>query len=116
MTDKCELCGFPTKTDEEYGTHCTNEQCNNAALKEEISHDGLLTEEKLKSLRGVPTHKIIFGTESRGRICAEIPIHYTKSQSKDLVKSLIDVLAESMMYAKEKGIDTSPIRGKKNVE
>ena len=113
---KCGLCGTPLRHNSEYGEYCPNTNCKNAPIiEDELITDSkqLFSEESLKSLRGVPTHKIIFGTESKGRVVAEIPINVHRKDAENIVKELVDILKYGKEYARSVGLDVQG-RGEKS--
>jgi len=113
---KCGLCGTPLRHNSEYGEYCPNMNCKNAPIIEDeliTNSKQLFSEESLKSLRGVPTHKIIFGTESKGRVVAEIPINVHRKDAENIVKELVDILKYGKEYARSVGLDVQG-RGEKS--
>lgn len=58
----------------------------------------MYSEERLKSIRGVPTNRMKMGSETKGRIEVEWPIN----AEYDEIKAKIDQSVEAMAYFKRK--------------
>lgn len=116
---KCQICGFAICSDSAIGVYCTNPKCRYGLLDEsditasESQNTNLFSEESLKSLRGVPCNEIIFGSESKGRIRAVIPVHIPRKNAENIIKELVDILKYGKDYARSIGLDVSG-RGEKN--
>lgn len=68
------------------------------------------TEEKLKAIRGVPVNRIIFGSESKGRVEISVPIFASKEEQKILIDQQLSLLQYAKQEAERMGLDIMPKR------
>lgn len=68
------------------------------------------TEEKLKAIRGVPVNRIIFGSESKGRLEISVPIFASKEEQKILIDQQLSLLQYAKQEAERMGLDIMPKR------
>lgn len=68
------------------------------------------TEEKLKAIRGVPVNRIIFGSESKGRVEISVPIFASKEEQKQLIDQQLSLLQYAKQEAERRNLDIMPKR------
>ena len=68
------------------------------------------TDDKLKSVRGVPVNRIIIGSESKGRLEITGPIFLSFEEQNRLVDQQIALLEYTKSQIAEKGLDIMPKR------
>lgn len=68
------------------------------------------TEEKLKSIRGVPVNRIIIGSESKGRLEISVPIFVSKEEQKLIIDQQLDLLEYAKHEIERRKIDMMPKR------
>lgn len=114
MTKMCECGGTFEKIEGLEGMFCN--KCNAYTPDEPTSTDktfemsSIYSEERLKSIRGVPHSTISIGSETKGRLQVMIPAYCTPSERKYLIDSNIDSLQYALSEIKKRGIDIMPSR------
>ena len=68
------------------------------------------SEEKMKSIRGVPVNRIIIGSESKGRVEISIPIFVTYDEQKKIIDQQLALLEYTKAQILEKNLDIMPKR------
>ena len=68
------------------------------------------TEDKLKSIRGVPVNRIIIGSESKGRLEISVPIFVSKEEQKLLIDQQLDLLEYAKHEIDRRKLDVMPKR------
>lgn len=68
------------------------------------------SEEKMKSIRGVPVNRIIIGSESKGRVEISIPIFVTYEEQKKIIDLQLSLLEYTKAQILEKNLDIMPKR------
>ena len=68
------------------------------------------TEEKLKSIRGIPVNRIIIGSESKGRVEVSIPIFVSFEDQKKIIRQQLSLLEYTKNLILEKNLDIMPKR------
>lgn len=68
------------------------------------------SEEKLKSIRGVPVNRITIGSESKGRIEVSIPIFVTLEEQKEIINQQLSLLEYTKAQIQERDLDIMPKR------
>lgn len=77
---------------------------------EDVRVEKSYTEEKLKAIRGVPVNRIIFGSESKGRVEISVPIFASKEEQKILIDQQLSLLQYAKQEAERMGLDIMPKR------
>lgn len=77
---------------------------------EDVRVEKSYTEEKLKAIRGVPVNRIIFGSESKGRLEISVPIFASKEEQKILIDQQLSLLQYAKQEAERMGLDIMPKR------
>lgn len=68
------------------------------------------TEDKLKSIRGVPVNRIIIGSESKGRLEISVPIFVSKEEQKLIIDQQLDLLEYAKHEIDRRKLDVMPKR------
>lgn len=68
------------------------------------------SEEKMKSIRGIPVNRIIIGSESKGRVEISIPIFVTYEEQKKIIDQQLSLLEYTKALIQEKNLDIMPKR------
>lgn len=68
------------------------------------------SEEKMKSIRGVPVNRIIIGSESKGRVEISIPIFVSYEEQKKIIEQQLSLLEYTKSLILEKNLDIMPKR------
>ena len=109
---KCSCGGVFEKVEGMEGYFC--DTCN--CFREDTFDDSVLdvtkmyTEDKLKSIRGVPVNRITIGSESKGRLEISFPIFVSKEEQKALISQQLDLLEFTISEIKNRNIDIIPKR------
>lgn len=118
---KCPKCGnFLVKMDGLTGLFCSDKECGYFEEREVIPSDLLVTpsdifsEERVKSLRGVPCNKIVLGSETKGRIEIQIPCNASDVDRRTLIEQAVADLKYTKQCIENSGMDIYSARGKKN--
>jgi hypothetical protein len=114
MNSKCSCGGTYVQVEGLEGYYC--DCCG--GYKEIIeSHDFAesnfkpdYSEEKLKSIRGIPVNRIIIGSESKGRVEISIPIFVSYDEQKKIIEQQLSLLEYTKAQILEKNLDIMPKR------
>lgn len=68
------------------------------------------SEDKLKSIRGIPVNRFIIGSESKGRIEISLPIFLSVDEQKKIIEQQLDLLKFTKEKIKNDDIDIMPNR------
>lgn len=108
---KCNCGGTFRPIEGLNGLWCDNPDCG--AYRdgvEQKSVESSYTEDKLKSIRGVPVNRIIIGSESKGRLEISIPIFVSREEQKALIEQQLDLLQYTKEQIASRGLDIMPKR------
>lgn len=101
------------------GLFCPDKECGYYEERAGISkQDFLLTpsevfsEEKVKSVRGVPCNQICLGSETKGRLVIQIPCNAQDSERKMLIETAVNDLKYTKECIEKAGIDIYTSRKK----
>lgn len=68
------------------------------------------SEEKMKSIRGIPVNRITIGSESKGRVEISIPIFVTFEEQKEIINQQLSLLEYTKAQILERNLDIMPKR------
>ena len=108
MTRKCSCGGHFEYIEGLEGLWCDTCGANVPDFTKGV--ESSFTDDKLKSVRGVPVNRIIIGSESKGRLEITAPIFLSFEEQKRLVDQQIALLEYTKSQIAEKGLDIMPKR------
>lgn len=68
------------------------------------------SEEKMKSIRGIPVNRIIIGSESKGRVEISIPIFVPFEEQKEIINQQLMLMEYTKAQILERNLDIMPKR------
>ena len=104
---KCACGGDFCPEDGLEGLFCN--KCG-AYMKYESATKDLYSDDKLKSIRGVPVNRIILGSESKGRIEVSVPMYASWAEQKALIDQQLLLLKYAKKKAEQMDLDIMPKR------
>lgn len=115
MSSKCSCGGTYTHIEGLEGYQC--DRCG--AYVDDIGFSAYVTdreykpdysEEKMKTIRGVPVNRITIGSESKGRVEISIPIFVTFEEQKKIINQQLSLLEYTKAQILERDLDIMPKR------
>lgn len=115
QSNKCNCGGTFVQIEGLEGYQC---DCCGAYVDNIFQSEDLITtkfapdysEEKLKSIRGIPVNRIIIGSESKGRVEISVPIFVSYEDQKKLINQQLSLLEYTKAQILERNLDIMPKR------
>lgn len=115
MRVKCSCGGYFSKIEGLDGYFC--EKCN--AHIDEIPEDPdmpttmseLYSEDNLRTLRGVPHTTYTCGSETKGRVCIQVPANASRAQTDKIIQERLESLKYMLELAKDLNLNIFTNKG-----
>ena len=110
MNAKCSCGGSFVQIEGLEGYQCDNCGAYVDSIGDSKDFKPDYSEEKMKSIRGVPVNRIIIGSESKGRVEISIPIFVSFEDQKKIIDQQLTLLEYTKAKILEKNLDIMPKR------
>lgn len=110
INNKCSCGGTFSRIEGLEGYTCDTCGAYRETLWETENYHPDYSEEKLKTIRGVPVNRIIIGSESKGRIEVSVPIFVTYEEQKEIINQQLSLLEYTKAQILERNLDILPKR------
>ena len=105
MSAKCSCGGYFSKIEGLDGYFC--EKCNahiDSLPEEKMMSEtmtDLYSEDNLRTLRGVPHTTYTCGSETKGRVCIQVPANASKEQTDSIIRERLESLKYMLDMARD---------------
>lgn len=116
---KCKCGGIFRKLPDLDGMYCDKcDEYTDIQIVEDgnVDIESIYDPERAKQFRGTPMTEICLGSETYGRVKANIPVYCTKEEAKSLINMQLDYLSYLKDEVERRNLDIFSKRGKKESE